>query len=71
MHMQSDIDTMTYMMAAEKMGNLIFTIEATMAFLIEYKVKPDDEVIKCLSPLVDQMKKWMNNDSKKPIQSKL
>jgi len=57
--MQSDIDTMTYMMAAEKMGNLIFTIESTMGFLIEYKVKPDEEVIKCLTPLLTQMKNWM------------
>jgi len=57
--MQPDIDTMTYMMAAEKMGNLIFTIESTIGFLIEYKVKPDEEVIKCLTPLLNQMKTWM------------
>lgn len=62
--MQSDIDTMTYMMAAEKMGNLIYTIEATMGFLVEYKVKPDEEVIKALSPLVEQMKKWLSDGKK-------
>jgi hypothetical protein len=55
----NEIETMTYMMAAEKMQNMIFTIEATLGFLVEYKVKPDEEVIKCLSPLIDQMKNWM------------
>ncbi len=55
----NEIETMTYMMAAEKMQNMIFTIEATMGFLLEYKVKPDEEVVKCLSPLIEQMKKWM------------
>lgn len=57
--MQSDIDTMTYMMAAEKMENLIFTIEATIGFLVEYKVKPDEEVVKALEPLLDKMKTWL------------
>lgn len=59
--MQSDIDTITYMMAAEKVGNLIFTLENTIEFMVEYKVKPDEEVIKCLTPLIDQMKNWMKS----------
>jgi len=60
MNMQSDIDTMTYMMAAEKMGNLIYTLEATIEFMEEYKVKPDEEVKKCLTPLVDRIRKWLD-----------
>ena len=59
--MQSDIDTMTYMMAAEKMTNLLFTLEGTLDFMEEYKVKPDDEVKKCLSPLMERLKKWLND----------
>lgn len=57
--MQSDLDTMTYMIAAEKMGNLLFCMEQTIEFMIEYKVKPDDEVKKCLIPLLDQYKNWV------------
>jgi len=59
LHMQSDIDTMTYMMAAEKMGNLLFCMEQTIDFMEEYKIKPDDEVKKCLTPMIDQFKKWL------------
>jgi hypothetical protein len=57
--MGDDLDTMTYMMAAEKMINLIFTIEQTMAFMDEYKVKCDEEVKKALEPLIKQMSEWI------------
>ncbi len=43
------------------MSNLLFTIENTMEFLEEYKVKPDDAVRKALKPLIEQMKKWVND----------
>jgi hypothetical protein len=56
----NEIETMTYMMAAEKMGNLIFTLEATIEFMEEYNVKSDDEVKKCLGPLLDKTKKWLD-----------
>lgn len=61
MRNMNEIETMTYMLAAEKMGNLIFTLENTIEFMVEYKVKPDEEVIKYLTPLLDQMKKWVEN----------
>jgi hypothetical protein len=60
--MSKELETMTYMMAAEKMGNLIFTMENTLEFLIEYQVKPDEEVKKALIPLVEKFKKWTSNE---------
>ena len=59
--MSNEIDTMTYMMAAEKMSNLLFTMENTLEFLEEYKVKPDDAVKNAISPLIEQMKRWINS----------
>lgn len=58
--MNQELDTFTYMMAAEKMTNLLFTIEQTLAFMEEYSVKPDEEVKKALMPLMEQMRKWVN-----------
>jgi len=58
--MTNEIETMTYMIAAEKMSNLLFTIENTMEFLEEYKVKPDDAVKNALKPLIEQMKRWLD-----------
>ena len=60
--MSKELETMTYMMAAEKMGNLIFTMENTIEFLLEYQVKPDEEVKKALSPLIKQMNEWIKNE---------
>jgi len=61
--MGEDLDTMTYMIAAEKMGNLLHTIESTMSFMLEYNVKPDEEVNKALNPMIKLMEKWLNNGS--------
>ena len=58
--MGEDLDTMTYMIAAEKMSNLIFTAEQTMQFMVEYNVKPDEEVKKALNPIIEQIKKWLD-----------
>jgi hypothetical protein len=58
--MGEDLDVMTYMMAAEKMGNLLHTIESTMSFMLEYKVEPDDEVKKALSPMIEVIRKWLD-----------
>lgn len=57
--MGEDIDALAYMMAAEKMVNLLFTLEKTLEFLEEYKIQPDEEVKKALIPIIDQMKKWV------------
>lgn len=54
----SEIDTFVYMMAAEKMVNLLFCMEITMNFMDEYQVKPDDEVKKALLPLIERINKW-------------
>jgi hypothetical protein len=56
--MGEDLDTMTYMMAAEKMVNLLFVLEQTMEFMEEYKVKPDEEVKKALMPMIKQLQDW-------------
>jgi hypothetical protein len=58
--MGEELDTLTYMIAAEKMGNLIYTIESTMGFMEEYGVKPDEEVKKVLNPMVELMRKWLD-----------
>jgi len=56
--MGEDLDTAIYMMAAEKMVNLLFTMENTLEFLSEYSVKPDEEVKKALQPLIKQLNDW-------------
>ena len=43
---------------AEKMLNLLFTMENTLEFLQEYKVKPDEEVKKALMPMIKQLSDW-------------
>lgn len=58
--MGEDLDTMTYMIAAEKMGNLLHTIESTMSFMLEYNVKPDDEVKKALNPMIEVIRNWLD-----------
>ena len=59
--MSSETEVFAYMMAAEKLGNLLFTIEHTMEFIQEYKIKPDNEVKKALIPLLDQMNQWIKD----------
>jgi hypothetical protein len=56
--MGEDLDTAVYMMACEKMINLLFVMENTLEFLTEYKVKPDEEVKKALVPLIKQLNDW-------------
>jgi molecular chaperone DnaK (HSP70) len=60
--MANEMDTFVYMMAAEKMVSMISMIDQTMEFMEEYKVKPDEEVKKALKPLIEQMKKWIENN---------
>lgn len=57
----SETDAFVYIMAAEKMVGLLSNIEQTMEFLEEYKVKPDEEVKKCLIPMIKRMEKWVKN----------
>ena len=57
--MGDDLEGMTYMMAAEKMINMLFTMEQTLNFMEEYKVKPDEEVKKSLLPMLEKLTKWV------------
>jgi len=56
--MGEDLHTITYMIAAEKMVNLLFVLEQTMDFMEEYQVKPDVEVKKALIPMIKQLSEW-------------
>jgi hypothetical protein len=62
--MEKEIDTFAYMMAAEKMVSMISTVEQTMEFMVEYQIRPDEEVKKALKPLIEQMKKWIEHHGK-------
>ena len=43
---------------------MIYTIEQTMAYLEEEKIKPDDGVKKVLIPMLERIEKWIENDIK-------
>lgn len=62
--MGNENHAMSYMMAAEKMINLIFTIENTLIFMQEYEIKPDDEVKKALRPLINNLHAWLEEKPK-------
>lgn len=57
------IELFAYMMACEKMVNMISVIDQTMEFMQEYKIKPDDPVKKALNPLIEKMKNWIEKGS--------
>lgn len=46
------------MMAAEKMGNLLFTIAQTLEFMDEYEILCDDVARKELKPWIAKLNKW-------------
>jgi hypothetical protein len=52
-------DQFVYMMANEKIVNMIQTIDNTLTFMDEYKVTPDDEVRKALIPIIKQLETWI------------
>jgi hypothetical protein len=58
--MNQDMDTLKYFMASEKVVSMIFTIEQTLEFLLEYSIKPDEEVKKALKPIIDDLRKWID-----------
>ena len=57
--MNIEIDAMKYYMAAEKVSNLIYSIEITLEFLEEFKIEADDNVKSALNPCVDKLKEWL------------
>lgn len=59
--MKNENDEFVYIIAIEKMLNMIFTIEQTIEFMNEQNVKPDEEVKKALIPIIEQLKKWLES----------
>lgn len=60
--MGEDLDAFKYMMAAEKMTNMIFVIEQTIEFLEEYGIKPDLQVKNALTPIIDEIRDWLKDE---------
>ncbi len=60
--MGEDLEMFKYMMAAEKMSNMIFVMEQTMEFLEEYKIIPDIEVKNALTPIIDELRNWLRHE---------
>jgi len=60
--MKEELDISVYVMAAEKMINMVFTIEQTMHFMEEYRIQADEEVKKVLIPIIEDMMKWINDN---------
>ena len=60
MYVKEDMENLKYFMASEKVLNMIFTVEQTLEFLVEYSIKPDDEVKKALKPILDDLRKWID-----------
>lgn len=58
----NETEVFAYMMAAEKMVNMLSTIDQTMEFMEEYKIKADEEVKKALIPLILKMNTWIKNE---------
>lgn len=52
-------DPMKYYMAAERVQNLIYTIEGMLQFMEEFQVKPDDSVKNALMPAIQKLKEWI------------
>ena len=57
--MGNDLDIMKYYQAAEKIQNLVYTIEITLQFMQEFEITPDDDVKKALIPILEKMGKWV------------
>lgn len=53
-----------FMMCAEKTINLIFTIENTLVFFKENDIKADEQVRKALQPVLENLKNWMDEETK-------
>lgn len=60
--MEKDLEGFKYMMAAEKMGNMISVMEQMIQFLEEYKIKPDFEVKIALIPIIDELRNWLTDE---------
>lgn len=52
-------DPMKYYMAAEKIQNLIYTIEITLQFMDEFQIAADDEVKSAILPAIEKLKEWV------------
>ncbi len=52
-------DPMKYYMAAEKIQNLIYTIDITLQFMDEFQIAADDEVKSAIMPAIEKLKGWI------------
>lgn len=57
--MGQDLDIMKYYQAAEKVQNLVYTIEITLQFMQEFEIKPDEDVKLAMANSMDKLKKWL------------
>jgi hypothetical protein len=48
-----------YLMAAEKLENLIHLMDQTHAFMLEFKISPDEEVKKVMKEKLDLYQNWI------------
>lgn len=49
---------MKYYMAAEKIQNLIYTIDITLQFMDEFQIQADDEVKNAILPAIAKLNDW-------------
>jgi hypothetical protein len=52
-------DPMKYYIAAEKIQNLIYTIEITLQFMEEFQIAADEEVKAAIMPAIEKLKGWV------------
>jgi hypothetical protein len=57
--MTQEMDSLKYFIAAEKIGSLLLSLEMALEFIDEFKIKPDDEVKRCLKPALEKMMHWI------------
>jgi len=60
--MSDDVDKFKYMLATEKVVNMIFVIELTVAFLLEHEIKADTQVKNALNPILDNLRNWLKDE---------
>lgn len=55
-------DPMKYYMAAEKIQNLIYTIDLTLQFMEEFGIEADEEVKAAVQPAIEKLKYWVKQN---------
>lgn len=52
-------EPMKYYIAAEKIQNLIYTIDITLQFMEEFEIDADEEVKAAMMPAITKLKEWI------------